>query len=156
MRGVWVLGGSLLAVVLGAIAFTVTPTVYAQVMSAPDRMPFGFPSAGSQIGVSARDVAAEDMKKLKLSGQAGAIVEDVRSGSPASAAGLRTNDVIVEFDGERIRSARQLTRVVLETPQGREVRVEIMREGRRMEVDITPVQASVGLPFQNDDAWRTP
>ena len=41
--------------------------------------------------------------------------------SPAGKAGIKPGDVIVEYDGERVRSARQFTRLVQETAEGREV-----------------------------------
>jgi serine protease Do len=62
----------------------------------------------------------------------------VAADSPAQKAGIRKGDVIVEFDGERIRSARQLTRVVQETPAGRAVQASLLRDGQRTPVTITP------------------
>src|SRR5512143_2683299 len=76
------------------------------------------PSGGGRIGVSIRDLAADDQKTLKLADSTGVVVGAVEPNSPASTAGLRANDVIVEFDGERVRSARQLTRLVGDTPPG--------------------------------------
>src|SRR6476660_3889552 len=38
---------------------------------------------------------------------AGVVIEEVRPDSPAEKAGLKRADVIVEFDGEHVRSARQ-------------------------------------------------
>jgi serine protease Do len=46
--------------------------------------------------------------------------------------------VIVEFDGERVRSVRQLTRLVQETPAGRTVPAVLQREGQRTPVSVTP------------------
>ena len=105
---------------------------------------------GGHIGVSIRNVGPDDVKKLKLAGEAGVIIETVQPDSPASAAGLRAGDLIVEFDGERVRSARQLTRLVLETPPGRHVRIGVMRDGRRSDLEVTPAPAPAGLAFQSD------
>lgn len=93
---------------------------------------------GSEIGVSVRDVDEADVKREKLPAPAGAVIEEVRSGSPAAKAGLRAGDVVVEFDGERVRSARQFARLVEETPAGRTVRAAVMRGGARAQVEITP------------------
>jgi serine protease Do len=110
---------------------------------------FPVPDAG-QIGVSIRNVGDDDLKTLKLANQAGAIVETVQPNSPASSAGLRANDVIVEFDGEHVRSVRQLTRLVLETPPGRHVKVGVMRDGRRSDLELTPRAVPPGAAFQSD------
>ena len=76
----------------------------------------------------------------------GAVVRDVHRDSPAASAGFADGDVIVEFDGERVRSASQLTRLVRETPAGRIVGATVMRDGRRVELEVTPeTRAAVSL-----------
>lgn len=98
--------------------------------------------SGSELGVTVRDVDQADVKREGLAASAGAAVDDVRGGSPAARAGLRIGDVIVEFDGERVRSARQLTRLVQETPAGVTVKMVVMRGGKRIEVEIVPEEGS--------------
>jgi serine protease Do len=66
------------------------------------------------------------------------VIDDVAEQSPAEKAGLKRSDVIVEFDGERVRSARQFARLVQDTPSGRSVKVTITREGQRRDVQVTP------------------
>ncbi len=98
-------------------------------------------TGGSRIGVSIRDL--EDADGTAVKGvTAGVLVEDVTTESAAEKAGIRKGDAIVEFDGERVRSARQLTRLVQETPAGRTVQAAIVREGQRSTVSITPREAS--------------
>jgi membrane-associated protease RseP (regulator of RpoE activity) len=92
---------------------------------------------GSRLGVSIRDLEASEAKDAK-GAAAGVVVEDVSDESPALKAGLRKGDVIVEFDGERVRSARQLTRLVRETPAGRSVQAIVLREGQRTTLTVTP------------------
>ncbi len=70
--------------------------------------------------------------------EGGVVIDDVLADSPAEKAGLKRSDVIVEFDGEHVRSARQFARLVQETPSGRAVKVAITREGRRQDVQVTP------------------
>jgi serine protease Do len=70
--------------------------------------------------------------------EGGVVIDDVSTDSPADKAGLKRSDVIVEFDGERVRSARQFARLVQETPSGRTVKVTITREGQRRDVQVTP------------------
>ena len=89
-------------------------------------------AGGSRIGLSIEDVADYD-----AAGE-GAVVRDVRPESPAASAGFTAGDVIVEFDGERVRSASQLTRLVQETPAGRTVGATVVRDDRRVELDVTP------------------
>jgi S1-C subfamily serine protease len=93
---------------------------------------------GSQLGVSVRDLDADQAKA-----QTGAVVEDVRAGSAAEKAGIRKGDVITEFDGEKVRGVRHLTRLVTETPEGRTVTASVLREGKRVEVAVTPDSGSM-------------
>jgi len=68
----------------------------------------------------------------------GVVIEEVQPDSPAEKAGLKRDDVVVEFDGERVRSTRQFSRLVTETPPGRSVTATIMRDGQKKELRITP------------------
>ncbi len=85
---------------------------------------------GSHLGVVVSDVDAKQ--------GAGVKVDDVTQGSAAEKAGLKTGDVVVEFDGERVRSARQFTRLVQETPDGRAVAIAVLRNGTRQTLKATP------------------
>ena len=93
-------------------------------------------AGGSRIGLSIEDLAEND------AADEGAVVRDVRPESPAESAGFAEGDIMVEFDGERVRSARQLTRLVQETPAGRTVGTVVMRDGRRVALEVTPEPAS--------------
>lgn len=92
---------------------------------------------GSQIGVAIRELEDQDMKGAK-GAQAGVVVEDVTQDSPAAAAGVKKGDVVVEFDGERVRSVRQFTRLVQETPAGRKVQASLLRDGQKISVTVEP------------------
>ena len=94
---------------------------------------------GSYIGVQVRDVEAGDGVAAATEG---AVVTEVVEGEPAAAAGIEAGDVLVEFDGERIRGVRQLTRVVRETPAGRTVAATVLRDGARLTVNVTPSERS--------------
>jgi serine protease Do len=104
---------------------------------------------GSEIGVSVRDLSNDEIAKAKLAQPGGVLIQDVREDSPASRAGLMNGDIVVEFDGERVRSVDHFTRLVRETPAGRAVKSTIMRAGSRREVEVTPQangQFTRGLP----------
>jgi serine protease Do len=96
----------------------------------------------SSLGASLRDVDETDVRRDSLSSSAGAVVEDVRADGPAARAGMRAGDVVLTFDGERVRSARHLMRLADETGRGREVGVTVLRAGKSLDLKITPVAGS--------------
>lgn len=93
---------------------------------------------GSQIGITIRDVEESDAKTGKLAATTGVVIEEVSEDSPASRAGLKKGDIVVEFDGERVRSVRQFTRLVQETPAGRKAQTSVMRDGQKLNLTVEP------------------
>ncbi len=85
---------------------------------------------GGYLGVTVRDVTADDVKELKLQKEAGVFVRDVDENSPAEKAGLAAKDVITEYAGTPVISSRQFRRLILETPPDREVSLTIVRNGQ--------------------------
>jgi serine protease Do len=67
----------------------------------------------------------------------GAVVAESANGSPASTAGLRDGDLIVEFDGKPVRSPNQLAEIVAGTPVGRTVKLKFVRNGQAQTASIT-------------------
>ena len=96
---------------------------------------------GGRLGVSLEEVAADDVARLKLAGERGAVVTDVQEGSAAEKAGIKAGDVIVRFGGQDVWSAAQLARLVRETPAGRTVDVEVSRGGSVQKLSVTPAKA---------------
>jgi serine protease Do len=139
MRKVFVAGAA--GVALVAAAFVLAPAAWSQTRYADgprERRVLMLDGRGSSIGVSIRDLSADDAAKAKLGQGGGVLIEDVNEGSPAAKAGLRDGDIVVEFDGERVRSARHFARLVQETAEGRSVKAGIVRDGSRQTVDVTP------------------
>jgi len=82
------------------------------------------------LGVQLKDVTSEKAREMKLPGEYGALVAGVDEDSAAAKAGLQKGDVIVEFAGERVRSAAQLRRLIRETPPGRTLSLQVIRDGQ--------------------------
>ena len=120
-----VVSGLLLATLV-AVAYLLTPAAAAQQR---DRVPpalgawnLALEGPGSSIGVTVRDQPGD---------ASGVVIDGVREGTPATRAGLQKGDVVVEFDGERARSAQQFTRLVRETAPGRSVKMTVVRDDDR-------------------------
>ncbi|MEO6726800.1 MAG: PDZ domain-containing protein [Blastocatellia bacterium] len=94
-------------------------------------------SAGGSLGVYLGDINEERAKELKLTEARGAVVGNVEEGSPAAAAGLRENDVILTFNNQRIYNPGQLYRFLTESSSGGKVILGISRNGSAQNVTVT-------------------
>jgi len=115
-----------------AAAVAVMPGVlFAQAVPAgPPAAPSGiFPLRGGYLGVGLQEVTPERAKALKLREEAGVEITSVVHDSPADKAGLKPGDVITAYNGQRIEGFAQFSRMVGETPVGREVKLDIVRNG---------------------------
>jgi predicted metalloprotease with PDZ domain len=145
MRSLKAAGWIAAAVTAAVVAAESGPKVLAQVR--PVRTPRALDvlaGRGGEIGVSIRDVERDDNATRGAAAARGVEIEDVTPGGPAEKAGLKKGDVVVEFDGERVRSVRQFTRLVDETPPGRRIAAAVMRGGQRVEMNVEP-RASSGV-----------
>jgi serine protease Do len=88
------------------------------------------------LGVSIQDVNAKIAKQFGLEQAQGALVGDVVSGSPAEQAGIKSGDVIVRFDGKAIENSSTLRNRAAETPVGKGVEVEVVRDKKPVKLTL--------------------
>lgn len=93
-------------------------------------------AGGGRLGVTIGDTTGDAR---------GAAVRSVAEESAAAKAGIKEGDVIVRFDGEPVRSASQLSRLVAETPPGRAVAIEVARGGATEKLTATLAEAGRGM-----------
>ena len=105
-------------------------------------------SAGgsSFIGVMVQEIDSERSKTLKLGEEAGVEITRVEPDSPADHAGLKVGDAIVEYNGQKVEGMEQFSRLVHETPAGRDVKLDIVRNGTP-QVVTAKVGARRSTPF---------
>lgn len=90
------------------------------------------------LGILLDEVKPEVARVYGLDEPRGALIHDVvGDDTPAARAGLRSADIIVEYDGHRVRNQRHLTRLVASTKVGRTVELKVMRDGREVTVPVT-------------------
>jgi serine protease Do len=88
------------------------------------------------IGLVLTDVTPPLQRALALPVSAGAMVQDVKPGSPAERAGLRPYDIVVGVDGEQVTNNEELIRDISARRPGSLARLEVLRDGRRQGVQI--------------------
>ena len=88
------------------------------------------------IGVTIQTVTPDLAKSFGMNEPKGALVSDVAPGGPAERGGVKRGDIIVTFDGRSVKDANSLSRIVAETPVGREAAVSVMRNGKEVPLRI--------------------
>jgi serine protease Do len=88
------------------------------------------------LGVSVQDLTHDLAKTMGIEETRGALVTEVHRASPAEKAGLKQGDVVVAYNGKKIRDASQLRNEAAASPIGREVTVTVLREGKKREVAL--------------------
>jgi serine protease Do len=91
----------------------------------------------SYLGIGVVDVTDERAKTLGLKEPQGVEVTSVTEDSPASKAGIKQGDVILEYNGQHVEGGEQFVRLVQETPAGRNAVVEVWRNGTKQSVTAT-------------------
>ncbi len=107
-------------------------------------MPAGSP-AGAAVGYLGLDLG-EQLVRVDASfggSGSGALVLEVIPGSPASAAGLRPEDVILQFAAKPVRSPDDLFAAIRSTRPGTRVEIALLRDGQPAKVTATIGQRPV-------------
>jgi membrane-associated protease RseP (regulator of RpoE activity) len=124
------------------LAALVGPGASALALSDPQPQPTGvaegfvYASGRSYLGINVQDVSKERVAALKLKEERGVEVTMVDQDAPASKAGLKEHDVILEFNGSRVESEEQFRRMVREIPPGRTVALGISRDGSPQTIQV--------------------
>ena len=71
----------------------------------------------SYIGLGVAEIDAERAKALNLKEERGVEVKSVTENSPAAKAGIKTGDMVLEYNGQRVEGMDQFSRLVRETPR---------------------------------------
>ncbi len=88
------------------------------------------------LGVSIQKVTPELAKQFGLEKTEGALVAKVFEDSPAEKAGIKREDIIIEFDHNKIHKMSELPRIVANTPVGKPVEVIVIRQGKEKKLDV--------------------
>jgi serine protease Do len=104
-----------------------------------DDRDFWFSTDGESgwLGVSIEEVSADKAKELKLSPVHGALITEVEADSPAAKAGLKVNDIVTDYNGQRVEGTAEFRRLIRETPSGRTVQLTVWRDGRSQTISTT-------------------
>jgi serine protease Do len=82
------------------------------------------------LGVRIQPVTDDIADSLAIKPTRGVLIAGLDDRGPAKPAGLEAGDVIVKFDGKDVKDPRDLTRMVADSPVGKDVTVIVIRKGK--------------------------
>jgi serine protease Do len=88
------------------------------------------------LGVAIQDLSSDMAEYYAIEEKEGVFVADVFAGDPADAAGIQRKDIILELNGEKIKTTRQLTAMIAKIPVGESARLKILRDGKEKTVQV--------------------
>jgi serine protease Do len=89
------------------------------------------------IGIGISDVTPDEAKFFHVDNATGAVVTQVEPNSPGAKAGLKVGDVVTELNGKAVSDAGELQVKVGEQQPGTTLRLNVLRDGKSVEVPVT-------------------
>ena len=89
------------------------------------------------LGVTIQSLTPTLAQQFKLDRITGALVADVSPGSPADTAGLKSRDVIQQFNSKPVKDSAQFKLQVAETSPGTKVPIQVYRDGETKTLEVT-------------------
>ncbi|MBI3323851.1 MAG: Do family serine endopeptidase [Candidatus Omnitrophica bacterium] len=88
------------------------------------------------LGIQIQDITDDVAEYYGLADHEGVLVYQVLADGPAQKAGVKDGDVVKQFDGKPVKNSRELVEGVSRTKVGRQVPIEVIREGKRLSLKI--------------------
>ena len=82
------------------------------------------------LGVRSGQVTEEDKEAFKLKSRKGAIIGEVERDTPATKAGLKKYDVIIEIEGMPVKDHHDLMFKIAEIEPGKKIEIKVIRDGK--------------------------
>jgi serine protease Do len=111
------------------------------------------------LGVGIQDISDEMSEYYGVKGKKGVLISEIFPGDPADKAGIRTKDIILEINGEKIETSRELTRIIAGFHVGEAVKIRILRDGKEKTFTVKIAKreeaerVSHGIPHKEQDAF---
>jgi serine protease Do len=107
------------------------------------------------LGVGIQEITPELAKSFNLKTPEGVLISQVEPNSPAAKAGLRPEDIILEYNGKQTKTPRDLSMAVADTKVGVPAKLKVLRDGRTLNMDVAvgekPAERAEAKSSNNED-----
>jgi len=111
------------------------------------------------LGVGIQDINDEIAEYYGVKAKKGVLISEVFPGDPADKAGIRTKDIIIEVNGEKIKTSRELTRIIAGFHVGEVIKITVLRDSKEKTFKVKIAKreetegVSRGIPNKEQDAF---
>lgn len=110
-----------------------------------DLLEFQRPMRG-YLGIYADDIDSPQVREhYNYKDGGGALVHEVAEGSPAAAAGIREEDIVIKYDQTAIKGGADLMSLIQKSEINKEVEIVVWRENRRETLKAKISQIDIGI-----------
>ncbi|MBT3589272.1 MAG: Do family serine endopeptidase [Candidatus Marinimicrobia bacterium] len=88
------------------------------------------------LGVFIQELDDATARALNLNIRDGALISDVIEDSPAKKSGIKEGDLIIYFDGEKVKNPSNLKNLVSSTAPGTKSKITLIREGKELTITV--------------------
>jgi serine protease Do len=88
------------------------------------------------LGITIQDLKGDLAEYYKLKDKSGVLVADVIPGDPADKAGIKPHDIIIDVNGEKVMTSRELTGTTAKLTVGDKAIITVMRDGNQKSFDV--------------------
>jgi len=107
------------------------------------------------LGVRIQVVTEAIADAVKLDKARGALVSSVAKNSPSEKAGIKADDIILEFNGTKINEMKELPKIVAQTEVGKIVNVKVWRNKREVNKKIKLGRLETSSDFKKEEPKET-
>ena len=93
------------------------------------------------LGVTAQPITVQLKEALGLKNNLGGLVSGIEPNSPAVNAGIKSGDVIIKYNGEKIKNLLHLRSLVARTFINEEVKMTVIRDGKELTLTTTILES---------------
>lgn len=88
------------------------------------------------LGIGMQNIDEKKARALNLNKPTGVFISQVIKGEPAEKAGVRTKDVLLKVDGQRVNKSNQVQAIIAKKNPGDMVKLELLRDGEKISLNV--------------------
>ena len=97
------------------------------------------------LGITMQILTEDLAESMGMENDKGALVIEVRENTPAEKAGIMVGDVIISFNGRKVKSTKELQRIVRNSPIGKSLSMTVLRDKKQKTLTVKLAKASEGV-----------